>query len=163
MKPFHLLAIIFSIVFANLCCAEQETPELPVTPIKELKVEEIDFANLPKESQIGNLAEVVKGTESLLEKLCDYIHNQLILHPHTEGLAYVNGQLCHVSHYSQSIIYTILDGPYYGTQTTMTYNGAVLYVNYDYTMEYTPHGVVLHHYYSDSEVVTGSNQVIIFH
>ncbi len=162
MKSFHLLTIIFSLVFVNLACAEQEQSQLLVTPIKEVKVEEIDFENLPEQSQIGNLAEVVKSEESLLEKLSDHIQGQLILHPYAESLAYINGQLCHVGNYSQSVIYTVLEGPYYGTQTTLAYNGVVLYVNYDYVMEYTPYGVVLHHHYSDSEVVTGSNQVIIF-
>lgn len=79
-------------------------------------------------------------------------------------LAYVNGELCHVGKYLQSIIYTVLEGPHYGTQTTVAYSGVVLYVNYDYTLEHTPWGgVVLHHFYSDSETVTGSNQVIIFY
>ena len=161
MKALHIFAVIFSMVFSSFCGAEQENSALPVTPIKELKIEEIDFDNLPKKSQVGNLLEVVKDA-SLLENLTDRIRNQVTLQPYSEGLAYVNGQLCHVGNYSQSIIYTVLEGPNYGTQTTTAYNGVVLYVNYDYKIKYTASGVILQHRYSDSKVITGANQVIIF-
>src|SRR4029077_235313 len=150
MKALHIFAVIFSMVFSSFSFAEQET--LPVTPIKNLKVEEVNFDNLPKESNVGNLAGLVKEEKetSLLDSLSERIRNRAILYPYAEGIAYVNGQLCHVGNYSQSIIYTVLEGPYYGTQTTTAYDGVVLYVNYDYKLKYTPGGVIFYHYYSDS-------------
>ena len=162
MKLAHILAIVFSTVFLNFCCAEQEASEPSVTPIKEIEVKELNFDDLPKESKIGNLSELVKDETSFTSIFEDRIKSHVILYPYAEGLAYVNGQLCHVGNYPQSIIYTVLEGPYYGTQTTTTRHGVVLYVNYDYVTEYTVAGVVLHHYYSDSEVITGSNQIIKF-
>jgi hypothetical protein len=85
------------------------------------------------------------------------------MYPNTETLAYVNGYLSHIGYYPQSIIYTVLEGPYYGMQTTTAVNGVVLYINYDYVVEYTAIGVVFHHYYSDSEVITGANQIVKFY
>lgn len=160
MKSFHIFAIICSLVLSNLCCAEQEKAELSVTPIKELKIEGMDFENLPKESRIGNLSEFVQKEEGLADILSERVRKRVLLYPYSEGLAYVNGWLCHIGNYPQSIIYTVLEGPHYGTQTTTTHDGVVLYVNYDYVLEYIPGGVALHHYYSDSKVVTGSTQVI---
>jgi hypothetical protein len=170
MKTLYLFILLSSFAFANFCVAEQEEATvLPVTPIQTLKVEGLDFDNLPKESTIGNLSEVVRDDEnSLLDNLMERRgkkkkkHKDLMLYPYAETVAYVNGQLCHVGNYTQSVIYTVLEGPYYGTQTTMTYGGIVMYVNYDYEMEYTPAGVILHHYYDDSKVITGATQVIIF-
>lgn len=166
MKSWHLFALICTTVFSSLCCAEQESTESLVKPIQEIKVNELNFEDLPKESQIGNLSEVINGEESLTDALSERIKKKkkshCIMHPNSEMLAYVNGQLSHVGYYPQSIIYTVLEGPYFGTQTTTTYNGIVLYVNYDYTVEYSG-GAVFHHYYSDSEVITGSNQVIKFY
>lgn len=166
MKSWHLFALICMTVFSSFCCAEQESTESLVKPIQEIEVKELNFEDLPKESQIGNLAEVVKGEESLADALVERVKKKkshLIMYPNAEMLAYVNGQLCHVGYYPQSIIYTVLEGPYYGTQTTTAVNGVVLYVNYDYVVEYTVGGVVFHHYYSDSEVITGSNQIIKFY
>ena len=47
--------------------------------------------------------------------------------------------------------------------TVMSYSGYVMYVNYDFDLEYTPFGIIFHHYYSDSEIITGSTQVISFY
>lgn len=166
MKTSQMLTIIFAILISNLCFSQQETHSATVRPIKEIQIAELKFDQLSQESNIGNLAEYVKDEETSLESFLDAIRihrRQTVLHPYTEGLAYVNGALCHVGNYSQSIIYTVLEGPHYGLQTTTAYNGIILYINYDYTIEYTPYGVVLHHYYSDSEVITGSNQVIVFY
>jgi homoserine dehydrogenase len=169
MKSWHLFALICATVFSSFCCAEQEeSTESLVKPIQELAVKELNFEDLPKESQVGNLAELVKEEESqladiLTERVKKKKKSSLIMYPNAEMLAYVNGQLCHVGYYPQSIIYTVLEGPYYGTQTTTAVNGVVLYVNYDYVVEYTVGGVVFHHYYSDSEVVTGSNQIVRFY
>jgi hypothetical protein len=167
MRSLQILTISFSILVSGLCFAEQEHLSTDhVKPIKEIKVEELDFDQLSQESKIGSLADYVKDNETSLDSFLDAIkihETQLILHPYAEGLAYVNGVLCHVGNYPQSIIYTVLEGPQYGLQTTTAYNGIVLYINYDYQIEYTPYGVILHHYYSDSKVVTGSNQVIIFY
>jgi hypothetical protein len=169
MKLLKILTIISALVLSSFCFAEQEEKETPsapaaVTPIKEIQVEGLNFEELSKEeSKIGSLAEHVKDKNLSLESFLDAIRTHLILHPYAEGLAYVNGQLCHVGNYPQSVIYTVLEGPYYGLQTTTDYNGFILYVNPDYVIEYTLFGVVLHHYYSDSEVVTGSNQVIMFY
>lgn len=163
MKSFSMLAIILSAFALNFCFAEQETSDIGVTPIKEIEVKEIDFEKLPEESQVGNLSELVKEEENITDLFTERARSRVILYPYAETLAYVNGQLCHVGNYAQSVIYTVLEGPYYGTQTTVTYDGVVLYVNYDYATEYTSGGVVLYHYYSDSKVITGSNQIIKFY
>lgn len=175
MKLLQLLTIVFSIFVSNLCFGEEEKPSLDavptldVVPIKEIKNNEINFDALSRESKIGNLSELVKdkvhssSQASSMRCLLDAIRMQTILYPYSEGLAYVNGVLCHVGNYPQSIIYTVLEGPHYGLQTITDYNGSALYINYDYFLEYTLYGVVLHHHYSDSEVITGSNQMIIFY
>jgi hypothetical protein len=163
MKSLKILTIIFSLLCSSFCFAEQETSSSDVTPIKEVKINELDFDKLPQESTVGDLAEYVKDSPSILDNLLNVIRKQGVLHPYEEGLAYVNGVLCHVGNYPQSIIYTVLEGHHYGLQTTTTYNGFVLYVNYEYSLEYTPYGLILHHFYSDSEVVTCSNQVILFY
>lgn len=161
MKPFHILAIIFSMVISNFCGAEQE---ISVTPIKKIELEEVNFDNLPREAQVSNLSELVKDEEGFADAFSQKIKTPLILYPYSEGLAYVNGQLCHVGNYSRSVIYTVLEGPYYGTQMTLTYSGIVMHVNdYDYDMKYTNGGVIFHHYYPDSKVITGANQVIKFY
>jgi hypothetical protein len=164
MKSLHLVAIVLSMACLSFCDAEEnQTASLPVTPIKELQVEGLDFDNLPTESKVGNLSEVVKEKASLADAFVEQIQTHAILHPYAEGLAYVNGQLCHIGHYTKCNIYTVLEGPHYGLQTTTTHHGIVLYINYQYEIEYTPVGLVLHHFYDDSEVVTGSNQVIVFY
>lgn len=164
MKSLKILAIISSLFLVNLCCAEQEAATA-VAPIKEIAVDGLNFTQLAQEeSRVGNLAEHVQGANQLLGN-SDVIRggkNKLILYPDSEGLVYVNGELCHVGNYPQSIIYTVMAGPRYGLQTTTDYNGIVLYVNYEYKVKYTSAGVILRHRYSDSKVVTGSNQVIIF-
>lgn len=76
MKTLHLFAIIFSMVFSSFCFAEQETP-LDVTPIQQLKVEEIDFDNLPKESQVGNLAAVVEEEPTLADSLMEKVQKNI--------------------------------------------------------------------------------------
>lgn len=165
-----LITIISACLLMNCCFAEQEVETASttanVTPIKKIQLEELDFDQLAQESKIGSLAEYVKSEETSLECFLDRIkkhRKQVVLQPYAECLAYVNNVLCHIGNYSQSIIYTVLEGPHYGLQTTTAYNGIILYINYEYVLEYTPYGVVLHHYYSDSEVVTGSNQVISFY
>lgn len=166
MKSLNLFVLMCTTVFSSFCCAEQESSDELVKPIQEIKVKELNFEELPKESQIGHLAGVLQAEESLTDILSERIKKKkshLIMYPNAEALMYVNGQLCHVGYYPQSIIYTVLEGPYYGTQTTTAVNGVVLYVNYDYVAEYTIGGVVLHHYYSDSEVITGSNQIVKFY
>jgi hypothetical protein len=178
MKYINKIIAITALLLTNVMFAEQEsTPKVPpsneqeestpkVTPIKEIKVDGLNFEEVSKESKIGCLAEYVKDKSISLESFLQAIKlhkTHLMLSPYAEGLAYVNGQLCHVGNYPQSIIYTVLEGPHYGLQTTTAYSGLILYVNYDYSGEYTPYGVVLHHYYSDSEVITGANQVVSFY
>jgi hypothetical protein len=162
MKYLQILTIVSSILFSSLGFAEQDVSSSEVTPIKEITINELDFDHLPQESTVGDLAEHVKESGTLMENFLDYIRIKGILQPYAEGLAYVNGVLCHVGNYPQSVIYTVLEGHHYGLQTTTDTNGFVLYVNYDYSEKYTPYGVVLKHRYSDSKVVTGSNQVIVF-
>lgn len=166
MKTLKILTILCSIVLSSLSFAEEESPATKVTPIKEMKVDGLNFEKLSEENKVGNLAEYVKENETSLDCFLDRIKKHkkhVIMHPFAEGVAYVNGVLCHVGNYPQSIIYTVLEGPQYGLQTTTTNTGFVLYVNYEYMIEYTPFGVILHHYYSDSEVQTGANQAIIFY
>lgn len=163
MRSLKLLTILCAVLLSSAAIAEEKNEAPLVTPIKELQNNAIDFENLPKESVIGSLAECVKESESLLDLLTDRVKRKPLLYPYSEGLAYVNGVLCHVGDYPRSIIYTVLEGPQYGLQTVTSYAGYVMYVNYDYELEYTPYGVILHHYYSDSKIITGSTQVISFY
>jgi len=166
MKLLHLYVIIFTAAFSGFCCAEQENSESQIAEIQEIEVKELNFEELPDESLIGDLSEVVKEKESFADLFLERVRrteSRAIMHPYAEGVSYVNGQLCHVGNYPQSVIYTVLEGPYYGTQTTMTYDGIVLYVNYEYHIEYTFGGTILTHYYSDSKIITGSNQIIKFY
>lgn len=162
MKSFSILAIIFSAFVLNVCYAEQDSISDLVTPIKEMEVKEIEFDKLPKESKVGDLSDVVREPESWFDLLTDKVKSRAVLCPYAETLAYVNGYLTHIGNYAQSVIYTVLDGPSYGTQTTVTYAGVVLYVNYEYKVEYTSGGAVFFHRYSDSRVITGSTQIIKF-
>lgn len=133
-------------------------------------IEKFKFEELPKQSKVGGLAAAVaKGksfsrisTETLRAKR-QRRKKSLVMSPQAEQLLSINGELCHVANYPRSVIYTVLEGPYYGTQTTMTYDGVILYVNYDYDFEETFDGVILYHYYDDSVVITGANQVIKFY
>lgn len=162
MKLLNLFVIVSLTVVSSFCHAEQERSEGLVTPIQEIEVKELNFDDLPSESHTGELKEVI-GEDERVNPFVDRIKRpKVIMHPHAETVAYVNGQLCHIGNYPQSVIYTVLEGPNYGTQTTMTYDGIVLYVNYEYKLEHTLGGVVLHHFYSDSKIITGSNQVIKF-
>lgn len=163
MKSLKILLTVSALVFSNLCFADGEAPSLDVTPIKEVKNESIDFKNLPSESIVGSLKEFVEEEETLLDCLTERVSRKLKLYPYTEGLAYFNGFLCHVGNYPRSIVYTVLEGPQYGLQTVTDYFGAVIYVNYDYNVEYTPYGIILYHYYDDSKIITGSTQVIKFY
>lgn len=163
MRSLKIITILCAFLLSYSVYAEDETPASLVTPIKEVKNDVIDFENLPKESIIGSLADCVVESESFLDTLVERSRRNPILYPYSEGMAYVNGFLCHVGNYPRSIIYTFLEGPQYGLQTVTDYYGGVLYVNYEYTLEYTPFGVILHHYYYDSEIVTGSTQVISFY
>lgn len=161
MKSLVIITIMCSALFSNLMFATEETS--PVTPIKELKVDEINFEQLPKESTVGNLEELVTEESSPLDSLLEWVGSHGYLYPFAEGMGYVNGVLCHIGNYPRSTIYTVMEGPQYGLQTVVTPDGYVMYVNYDYALEYTPQGVILHHNYSDSEVITGSTQVISFY
>ena len=161
MKSLKIFTTICAVLLTCAAYAEDESP--PVKAIQTVKNEAIDFDNLPQESIIGSLAECVAEGDSLLDLFSERIKRRPKLYPYSEGLAYVNGVLCHEGYYSRSIVYTVLDGPQYGLQTVLDYSGAVLYVNYDYYPEYTYHGVIFHHDYSDSEIITGSTQVIKFY
>lgn len=163
MNLLHRLSILFLICISSVCFANEETLLTDENSIKELRIEELNFAHLSPESKIGNLAECVQEQDSLTDSLLAGIRTYLIFQPFMQGLAYVNGVLCYVAHYPQSVIYTVLEGPQYGLQTVLSPQGFLLYLNYDYVLEYTPMGLVLHHYYSDSEVVTGSDQIIVFY
>ena len=164
MKTIKILLAISTLLFTNPGFAEEEqTPPLAVTPMQVVQNETIDLENLPKESIVGSLAEVVKDEESLLDSLEERIHYNSMLYPYSEQLAFVNGFLCHIGYYPRSIVYTMLDGPQYGIQTVTKRNGKVLYVNYDYSVEFTPYGTILYHYYDDSKIITGSTQVISFY
>lgn len=166
MRSLKLIPTICAILLACSIHAEEESAASVVTPINEITCETLDFDLLPKESIIGSLSEYVAGSETLLDLLTESVKRKkqkALLYPFAEGLVYLNGVLCHVGNYSQSIIYTVLEGPQYGLQTVTTYDGFVLYVNYEYVLEYTPAGVILHHDYADSETITGSTQVISFH
>lgn len=157
--------ITLTIFTGNAFCFEKEKIAGDVNPIAEIEVKELSDENLPTHSLIGSLADVLDEDETISSYFVERIKKKKnpIMSPDAEGLVYVNGQLCHEGHYPRTVIYTELAGPFYGRQTTMTYDRFVLYVNYDYKAEYTPGGVVLHHYYSDSEVITGSNQIIRFY
>ncbi len=172
MKSLYLFAVIIAVAFSNVCFAEQENTEVqPFSETEsqaftEIEVKELIFEDLPKDSLIGNISDVINEEDSLVNALVERLKKKkthFSMHPHAEGVSYINGQLCHVGNYPQSVIYTVLEGPYYGTQTTMNYYGAILFVNHDYVMEHTFGGVLLHHYYSDSEIVTGSTQIIQFY
>lgn len=158
-----ILTIITSFLITFAACAAEEAKTLPVAPIQEIKNEALDFDNLPKKSVVGALANYVTSEKTILDDVTKRIHWDPLLYPHSEGLAYLNGFLCHVGHYPRSVVYTVLEGPQYGLQTVVDYYGNVLYVNYDYSIEYAYYGVILHHYYSDSEIITGSTQVISFY
>lgn len=155
-----LITTLCAVIFTFAVFAEETSP---VSPIQEVKNEAVDFENLPKESVVGALANCVKEENSLLDDLTKRVHLNRLLYPYSEGLAFVNGILCHQGHYPRSIVYTVLEGPQYGLQTVLNHYGEVLYVNYEYWLEYTPYGVILHHDYSDSEIITGSTQVISFY
>lgn len=161
-KSLIFLATLISI---NLCYAGEESKESEpnVKTLNEIHLESINFEELAKATTVGSLADYVKDAETPLDSFLERIKRKLHLQPNDEYVAFVNGQLCHIGYYPRSIIYTVLQGPYYGLQTTTTCTGVVLYVNYDYDIEYTSYGVILHHYYDDSEVVTGANQLITFY
>lgn len=166
MKLFSILTVAFAAFCLNFCHADQNQKssdsEVSVLPIKNIELQDIDFANLPKDPA-GNLAPVVKDEKAENNTFIELIRSRVQISPHAETLAYVNGQLCHVGNYAQSIIYTVLEGPYFGTQTTVTYDGILLYVNTDFDVEYLYEGTILYHYYPDSKVITGSNQIVKFY
>lgn len=164
MKFVYHLTMLFTVFFSIHCFAEKEQQKDAVNAIKEMAIEQLDFESLCKKSKIGNLAQCVKDKdeEEVESPFLERIKTQVLLHPYIQEFAYVNGVLCHVASYPQSVIYTVLQGPQYGLQTVVDHQGIILYINYDYTVEYTYIGVILHHYYSDCEVITGSNQVIMF-
>ena len=163
MKALKIFTIVCTLLISSLSFAEEASTPI-VKPIAEVKNEAIDFDQLPKESVTGALAEHVTEKESVFDSLEGRIKKRKpMLYPYSEGLAYVNGFLSHIGNYPYSIIYTVLEGPQYGLQTVTDYNGFLLYVNYDYSLEYTPHGMIFHHYYDDSETITGSTQVISFY
>lgn len=159
----RLLIVVFSILISNLCFAEKEVSPTDVKPIKEVQIDQIDFDALAKEKKIGELAEVVKEEDAASTSLIKTSIFSPDVYPYAEEWAYVNGVFCHIGYYSHSIIYTVMEGFNYGLQTITAYHGAIIDVNYDYVMEYTPLGIILHHFYLDSEVITGSNQVIVFY
>lgn len=191
MKSMNINSILIALLFSSLCFAEneqqtekgqnpieeqkslpnniedknsQERENIEVKPIQTLTVETLDFDQLSNESKTGYLAQHVKADASSETTMLGIRMSigSYQLQPYSETLAYVNGVLCHIGNYSESIIYTVLEGPYYGLQTVTSYSGRVLYINGEYEIEVTPIGNILHHFYYDSEVITGSNQVIIF-
>ncbi len=111
---------------------------------------------------MGSLSKFIKKENSNWDSLLQAFYHRPILRPINQGLAYVNGELCHVGNYLHSTLYTVLEGPHYGLQTVVDYNGFVLFVNFDYDLEYISGGLILHHYYDDCKVVTGATQMIIF-
>ena len=163
MRSLKKVTAICAILLSCSCFAEEAIQAASVTPIQEIKSTTLDFDQLPTESVVGSLAEHVIGNESLVDGFASRIKRHYDLLPYAEGLAYMNGYLCHVGNYPRSVIYTYLEGPQYGLQTVVTYSGVLLYVNYDFEIEYTPYGVILHHYYDDSQIITGSNQLISFY
>ncbi len=160
---FLLILLLISIV--SFCfSAEEETNSL-VQSFKSLEVSTLNFEELSKKTEVGALSDVLnreteKGSFLCLDSIFSTSH---YLYPYAEQVAYVNGQLCHIGNYTHTVIYTNLDGPYYGLQTTMTYNGVVLMVNQSYDLEYAYGGAILHHFYTDCEIITGSTQVIRFY
>lgn len=163
MKTLKIIPALFAILLTSFSFAE-ETAELLVKPLQEVTSEALDFDKFPSESVVGALSEYVTEQESVLDMFSQRVKKKrTLLYPYSENLVFVNGVLCHVGNYPRSIIYTVLEGPQYGLQTVSDYYGELLYVNYDFDIEYTPYGMILHHDYDDSEVITGSTQVIKFY
>lgn len=155
MKLFLIFYVFFMSVFS---CYSEEMKNTDV-----LNHQEFDFDSLPKKTLVGNLLEHVKTTEPSTYNQLDMIKMQFVVHPFREEFVYLNNALCHTAYYSRSIIYTVVEGEQFGLQFITSYNGVILYVNYDYEIKETRSGITLHHFYSDSEVITGQNQVMMFY
>ncbi len=172
MKTFQIITIILLVTLSSVCFSEQERPSSPQeAPKQELKIDEINLEELPTESQnVSDLAAFVKDKESdptihesLLASLVKLIYKkQLVIAPIAEGVVYINGELCHVGNYYNSSIYTVLEGPRYGCQTVLNLYGEIVSINYNFTLEHTSAGIVFHHFYPDSVVITGATQVVVF-
>ncbi len=165
MKKINCFLLVYATVFAVFYGAANEAFALERESVPSFEALLFE-KSAPK---TGPLAEVLKGSEESSELFADDImkkkkkNGSVVMIPQGEGIAYVNGQLCHIANYPFSVIYTVLEGPYYGLQTTMTYDGIVLYVNDEYTLKQKATGAILYHYYDDSVVITGSTQVIRFY
>lgn len=84
-----------------------------------------------------------------------------VVAPISQGLTYIDGELCHVGDYPNISLITVLQGPHRGMQTTLDYNGVVLCVNLVFFVQDTPAGIVLRHEYPGTTVKTGVDQVVI--
>lgn len=163
MKFLVLALVVCFTLHGQHGFADVENASSLVAPIQEIAEKSLEVHSLPKESVVGSLAEHVNKEGSILDNFSDRIWPRPMLYPQAEGLAYLNGYLSHVGNYPRSIVYTVLEGPQYGLQIVMTYDGIILYVNYDFDLERAPGGVIFHHYYEDSTIITGSTQVISFY
>lgn len=95
-----------------------------------------------------------------INKLYGY-HHCLIVAPVSQGLSYIDGARCHIGTYLRSTIITVLEGPNYGCQLTISnLTGQIVYLNPNYMIDYTPGGVIFRHEYNDSSVVTGADQIV---
>lgn len=143
--------------------------------VKELKLEELKLDELIQANVSSKPEAMIKALSSdvstraisadspaamTINKLYGY-HNCLIVVPISQGFSFIDGARCHVGTYLKSTIITVMEGPNYGCQLTVSnYTGQIICINPAYLVEFTPGGVIFRHEYNDSTVVTGYDQVV---
>lgn len=172
MSYFKYLLCLSVLTFHGLFAVEEQlgsaeaTLNSQVQITREMTIPGLDFGKLAQTETKSPLSSFVQETESSVKSLRGFnriVRNAVVVAPYTQGKVIVNGILCHVANYARCSLVTVLDGPFFGTQTTISPAGVVLIVNNVCYLDETPYGLIIRHEYADCTVLTGLDQVIIFH
>jgi hypothetical protein len=152
MKKITLLLLMFT---SPLLASRAPVSEIIA---QKYNITEIDFEKTLKENGVKTDQPIAKalGKPAPSNSKCQ----ACVLLPYSQGEMSINGQYCHVASYSHGYVVTVLDGPNYGFQMVVAYNGVILATNPYFIINGTPGGDYLRHEYIDCSIVTGLNQVM---
>ncbi|MBA2368197.1 MAG: hypothetical protein H0V82_04130 [Candidatus Protochlamydia sp.] len=169
MKKYIISLFICLLCFsaARVSAEEIDLSETQATQLEELNLANKEFDHKGNEEELGQVLAAENASRSVdSPEVLDFVASIFGYYPHqvvvpiTQGWSYVDGARCHVGNYANFYILTVFEGINTKSQLVIQYNGNILSVNRHPKVKYTPGGVTYTHKYTDSDIVTGNNQVI---
>ncbi|MCE2983381.1 MAG: hypothetical protein LW832_07430 [Parachlamydia sp.] len=152
----------FTLNAEDITLSENQTSQLEELHLASEKIEPVNGNEaLTQALTIETESRAIDSPEVLdcVANIFGYYPHQVVM-PLSQGWSYVDGAKCHVGNYSSFYVLTIFEGVNRGSQMIATYSGDILSVMPFSVVTYSPQGVVYTHTYSNSELVTGINQVM---